>query len=72
MLENYFSFGTVEKLDRFCQDFEKKTGAQTAPAMKNVTEKRARQELTAKEIKLVEELCAEDLELYNAIDSYIG
>ena len=72
MQEKYFAFGTVEKLNRFCECFENKTGAKTSPAMKNVTEQKTRQELSAKEVALVEELCAEDLELYYAIDSHIG
>jgi len=72
MRENYFSFGTVEKIDRFRQDFKKKTGVTTRPVLKNHTQQKTRLALSSREVSLIEQLCVEDIELYNAVDRFVA
>ena len=71
MQEKYFAFGTVEKLDTFKKSFESKTGTQTEVVHKNITHNKHRSELSQKEIQAAEKYCAEDMELYEVINSLV-
>jgi len=71
MQNHYFAFGTLEKIDRFCTDFEQKSGAQTASVAKNVTPNKAKLSLSQRELALAERLCEEDLALYEIVDRCI-
>ena len=71
MLENYFSFGTVEKIEKFIGDFKNKTGITLTQQNQNITKQKKVNTLSPKEVALIEKICGEDIDLYMKIDNYI-
>ena len=71
MLKNYFSFGTVERIDRFISDFKKKTGIELHEEASNQTKHRKIDRISASELELIEKICGADIDLYRKIDNFL-
>jgi len=69
--ENYFCFGTVEKLDLYIKEFSEKVGVTLKESFKNQTPHKSRKDLTSEELSFAEQYCSEDMELYEIVDQHL-
>ena len=70
--ERYFHWGVLDRLDVFADQLSQKIGRPVAPDWKNRTGRRERTELSAEEKRMLEQVFAADLELYEKAREAVG
>ena len=65
--QNYFSYGVLERMDLFVDDFHKKTGLSLIQQNANKTISRAVTEIPDSARKSITEFCEEDIHLYQSV-----
>ena len=71
MNKNYFSYGLLEKMDSFIEDFYKKTNVKLVQRIANVTKNKKKFDLSQSERLAISKFCEEDIDLYNDIKNSI-
>ena len=71
MNKNYFSYGLLEKMDSFIEDFYKKTNIKLVQRKANVTKNKKKFDLSQSERLAISKFCEEDIDLYNDIKNSI-
>lgn len=67
MNENYFSYGLLERMDLFIEDFYKKTNVRLSQQKSNITKNKRKSYLSESEKLAISKFCEEDISLYNEI-----
>ena len=71
MNENYFSYGLLERMDLFIEDFYKKTNVSLIQQKSNITKNKRKINLSESEKRSISKFCEEDIVLYNEIQRSI-
>jgi hypothetical protein len=71
MNENYFSYGLLERMDLFIEDFYKKTNVRLIQQKSNITKNKRKINLSESEKRSISKFCEEDIALYNEIQRSI-
>lgn len=71
MNRNYFSYGLLERMDLFIEDFYKKTNVRLMQRNANITKNKKKFELSQSEKLAISKFCEEDIDLYNEIKGSI-
>lgn|GEM_PF-6605032 len=72
LLDNYYHFGVLEKIDLFAKQLGEKLGCDIPVQVSNVTREKSDPNFSERELKMVEELLAGDIDLYNRARDYVA